>query len=144
MGTAKKQRMKDRDRLDMDSSNSTKPPPPGQKVGTVSVKRWQRNLHNRHYSLHFVCRSVACCSQTAPSSLSDVPGCLRQQTTIHRNNTIFKKKTHPYGDLCAKSCLTVEWEQQGRSECCRNSRRWFPFTPAVHTACNERIHVILL
>lgn len=69
--------------------------PPGQKVGTVSVKRWQRNLHNRHYCLHFVCRSVACCSQTAPLLCSDLAGCLRQQTTdftILGNNNIKKKK----------------------------------------------------
>lgn len=69
--------------------------PPGQKVGTVSVKRWQRNLHNRHYSLHFVCRSVTRCSQTAPLLCPDLAGCLRQQTTdftILGNNTIKKKK----------------------------------------------------
>lgn len=36
---------------------------PGKKVGTLSLKRWQRNLHNRHYSPQFVCRSVAAVRQ---------------------------------------------------------------------------------
>lgn len=113
--------------IDLTWISPTAQRPPGQKVGTVSVKRWQRNLHNRHYCLHFVCRSVARCSQTAPLLCSDLAGCLRQQTTdftILGNNTIKKKKNpHPYGDLCAKSCLTAEWEQQERPERHRNSRK---------------------
>lgn len=42
---------------------------PGKKVGTVSLKRWQRNLHNGHYTLHFVCRSVATVRQPLYSVL---------------------------------------------------------------------------
>lgn len=67
--------------------------PPGKKVGIVSLKRWQRNLHNRHYSPHFVCRSVAAVRQPLYSVLisSHLTGCLRQQT----QSVPTQEKAHP-------------------------------------------------
>lgn len=80
---------------------------PGKKVGTVSLKRWQRNLHNRHYSLHFVCRSAAAVrlplhSVSISSHLTDT------QPEANDRSLSTGEKAHPFSDLY-KSGLKRRW-----------------------------------
>lgn len=67
--------------------------PRAKEVGTVFLKRWQRNLHNRHYSPQCVCRSVAAVRQPLCSVL------ISSHQTGRLPEATYKKRSYP-----AKSC----------------------------------------
>lgn len=88
--------------------------PQAQKIGTISLKRWQRNLHNRHYSLRCVCRSVSAVRQPHCSVLISSHLTHRQPEAGSTAESKSPWRARPFGQWPLKMFWTRwgQWQQK--------------------------------